>query len=286
MSLDSSLRSALLSAGEPISVDPDRGLTEVSKRIRSAQRRRVSLRVVGALMLATTAVWLPRMEALEKPPYVPPAREDRVGPPRPEVSQKPAPPEGSQKPAPVRTETRNLGSERRPEVDKEPHGVARPGLAEPPDPPRSDSTNSSTGATSGTGTASPPPPSEVSLEEWSRVEKERYRVDYVAGTHVGENGGTGCWQGNGATESNDCMPFELAPGESWFSVQVAADNGVEVGARVYEYYPGGRTHHGVFCGSSEAIRVHPDAFLTIYIDTSAHCSDHRPTTGEVVVRFR
>lgn len=125
----------------------------------------------------------------------------------------------------------------------------------------------------------------VAPDPWSSVVKERYEVKYVAGAHLSESAGTGCWKDEAATGSNDCIPLEVGAKASRLVLSLVDDAGVPVGARVYEHRGDEAVDHGTFCGRSPELSVHPRALLLIYIETSDLCSPRRPTTGTVVARF-
>lgn len=116
---------------------------------------------------------------------------------------------------------------------------------------------------------------------------ERYQVSYLAGTHVGENAGAGCWQGTSATGSNDCVAIRIGEDESLVSLRLTDDEGVVVGATVYQHAGGEGAELVSFCGSTDGyVAVEPGALLLVYLDTSARCSDERPHTGTLSASMR
>lgn len=270
MSFDSSLRSTLLNHSEPFRVDTERGLIEVTQRVRSTNRRRAALKGVAVVTLAFAAVWLPRADPVDRQREVPPAREERVTP-RPDRPDKNRPVRvRSVVPGPDRGDDQQ---NRRKDPSRSTGRVDSRAVA----PPNRDVRER---------VSQQPAPPQVQAETWSRVRQERYEVNYVAGTHVSENGASGCWQGEGVTESNDCMPFEVGAGESEVAIELISDNGGSVGIKVSEYHRSESTDHGIFCDATGPLAVHPAGMVQIRIDTSGHCSEQRPTTGQLIVRFR
>lgn len=259
MSLDSSLRITLLRSAEPIDVDVDGGLSAVAGRIRSTKRRRIaSVTFIATAAVLTTMLWV-GSEGIDRSPDVPPAQEDRERRPQPRVKQEPQPVrQRSDAPDPAGRLSVDKGSapqgmrERRPLIHAGP-------LTDPPAP--------------------------FGSHPWTRVENEPYQVNYVAGTHLAESAGTGCSQGAGAMDGNDCIPFQVGPTESRFKIRLVDDTGVLVGAQLYEHHRGMSIDHGIFCGRSSALQVHPGALLLVYITTSDECSQNRPTTGSVIANF-
>jgi hypothetical protein len=217
MQLDSTLRAALLDEGEAIVADPVTALPRIRARSRAIGRRRSAAALATACAMAAVA-WSVSLPASE-------SRDDVVVPPAEQRRKIDERHEGQR----LREVSPSRGRGSAPE--RAPAGTRRSRHAELP---------VTRGARDRTGKppASPAPAEDAPPVVPARHLSERYDVAYVAGTHVGENAGTGCGQGESVMRSNDCIPITIGDDESSIELSLVDDRGVAVGATVYHHAGG------------------------------------------------
>lgn len=268
MSLDNALRSALVHAGDAIPAEASRALPGIVSRAR-AQRRRHALKGVSTALVIAVVVWAPPAvrSVTDHDNRQPPAREERIDR-RETPEREPHRRSGFGGRAPTSPSRDGGDAKRRLQKDR---GTVSRGQSAPRRAPAGDT-----------------PITEPTTGVAPRRLVERYEVAYVAGNHLSENAGGGCWQGTSATGSNDCISIRIGPDESAISFRLTDDEGVLVGATVYQHTGGeDGTELVSFCGATNGyVAVEPDALLLVYIETSARCSDERPHFGTFVASIR
>jgi hypothetical protein len=269
VSLDNALRSSLVREGEAITIDVAAALPAIQGRVRAHRRRRALQGAVVALV-AALVVWAPpglRTESMDDRPR--PARE-----PFPQEKLLDRPGEHADGRV-VRVETGGTRA-----------GGPRTPMFEPGSHERTGAAGTLTGSDHD-GAGRRPPSTETTVGALSRRVIERYEVAYVSGTHVGENAGTSCSNGESAMGSNDCIYIQLDDAENEISFRIADDDGTVVGATVYQHAGGDGTELVSFCGSTNGyVAVEPGALLIVYLDTSDRCSEGRPHSGTFTAFLR
>lgn len=264
MQIDNVLRSTLVREAESIPADLASAMPAVARRVRDDRRRRAGRLAVTAAVMAAT-VWGPQVAEM-------PTRDVDVSPAR----RHPVPTERSGEVRNPSTYGATIdGRVRGRRIDRRSDKTPRPERA----------TDESRSRSSRAGDA-PPPAADTPAQVAPRELSERYEVNYVLGTHTGENGGAGCWQGDSVTGYNDCIPIEILATESEIVLTIVDDTGIQVGATVSQNVRGEATEIAAFCGSSGPIAVQPDALVFVDVDTTDRCSSERPTSGILTASIR
>ena len=270
MSLDSVLRSHLVASADAIDADPESGLRAVNAAV-TAKRRRAALAFACAVAAcAAVAFWSEAPDV--RRPGPPPARENEERVPPPEVDRR----EGSLPRLERGVRERVGGAGRGP-------AFARGGIRDTPPaarPVRPDAEGDRHVPHAEGAAAVPPARGRWTVYPWE--------YGNLMGTHVGENAGLGCWDGEGATGANDCFALDVADDQNRMEIGVVDDLGRSAFAKVYMHGPGDQdsVDLGGICGrTSPPLVVRPGARLSLYIRSNADCSSRQPTTGELRVRF-
>ncbi len=276
MSLDSSLRTTLRRAGEAIFTDDDAAMNELTATI-TRRRRRAWIGVASALLLiaAGSGFFVIQRYESNRGDSVRPARpddrrEDEIRPARPDVRDR--------REDETQQQRRQIRSERW--LPRRSTRTSRPRV-----------TGRGSVRAASEGDVEGPPGSRASSSSESprnaaRQVREFYDYGTVAGSHVGENGGLGCSNGEGITGRDDCFVFEVEAHEGSFALRIYDRSGEPVWAKIYQHHNGDSDNLGGVCGSSrKPIPVKPHATLLVYVGYDRTCSRSQPTSGELRARF-
>lgn len=262
MSLDNAVRGALVREGEAIFVDASAALPGVETRLRAKRRRRARHAVV-AVLVAVVVAWAPEAQVVLRGSDVAPAQERSGADPSPHAR-----PARSLEPARGRRGPEGPEHVRR--SDEPDRGEASP-----------------TRGTQARDEAEAPPESLAPTLPLRRRIVEPYEISYVAGTHVGENAGTGCWWEGSFVGSNECIGIRIGDDETSIALRLLDDNGVVVGATVDQVVGGETTELVTFCGRTNGyVSVEPGAFVVVYIDSTDRCSKRHPGRGALFASIR